>query len=298
MTATSAKAKYLLAAARKMMLGQGMNCPSCGSNRSKIVDSKFVVVQLRRCQQCGLLHRTPTTAEDESDSFYQSEYAQGFTTDLPNDQQLAQYLKTGFVKTEKDYSPYLAVLDAIGAKKGDRVLDFGCSWGYGSWQMRTHGFRVDSFEVSHPRGSFAKEKLGLNVCFSLTELRGPFDLFFSSHVLEHVPSVAKAIEFAFDVLKPGGLFVAFTPNGSEHHRRTSFEVWHKLWGIAHPNFLDEVFYQKSFAKIPHFMSSNQYDLQELAHWRAANGLQVVSRLEGVELLVVAQKQPHSPVAAS
>jgi hypothetical protein len=54
----------------------------------------------------------------------QSEYAQSFTTDLPNDQQLAQYLKSGFANTGKDYSPYLAVLDALGAHKGDRVLDF------------------------------------------------------------------------------------------------------------------------------------------------------------------------------
>jgi 2-polyprenyl-3-methyl-5-hydroxy-6-metoxy-1,4-benzoquinol methylase len=293
MTATKTKIKYLLAATKKGLLGQGLTCPSCGSGHSRIVDRKYVVTQLRRCQRCGLLHRTPTTSEEESAWFYQSEYAQGFTTDLPDDQQLAHYLESGFANTGKDYSQYLAVLDALGAHKGDSVLDFGCSWGYGSWQLNRHGFRVESFEISRPRASYARDKLQVNVRSSLSDLQGPFDIFFSSHVLEHVPAVAKAIGFALDVLKAGGLFVAFTPNGSEQHRRTNFEVWHRLWGLVHPNFLDEVFYEKSFAKIPHLVSSKPYDLQQLAQWTASNRLPSISRLDGDELLIAA-RTPGAP----
>src|SRR5207237_406681 len=158
----------------------------------------------------------------------QREYTQGFTTELPSEADLEQYRARGYSGTSRDYSSYLAVLDALGATAGQRLLDFGCSWGYGSWQLRQHGFEVQSFEISQPRAQFAGGKLGLSVHSRMLDLSGPIDIFFSSHVLEHVPSVAKALNLGISLLKPNGLFVAFTPNGSAAHRGRDPYVWHKL----------------------------------------------------------------------
>ena len=201
------KLKYLLTCSPKAMLGQGRRCPSCGSGNSAKVDSKFVVTQLRRCAKCQLLYRSPTTTPEENASFYQSDYSQGFTTEMPDEVRLLELTSTKFSQTEKDFSRYIEVLAAIGAKPGDRVLDFGCSWGYGSWQFKQHGFHVESFEISQPRAAFARDKLGISVTSNMSEISGPFDVFFSSHVLEHVPSVKAIIDYAFERLRPGGTFV-------------------------------------------------------------------------------------------
>ena len=108
---------------------QGRQCPACGSARSEAVARKYVVTELRRCRQCELLFRAPTTPEARSDEFYQEEYTDGVTTTTPTDAELDNMLASGFKGSEKDYARYIAVLDALGVPKGARVFEFGCSWG-------------------------------------------------------------------------------------------------------------------------------------------------------------------------
>lgn len=49
---------------------------------------------------------------------------------------------------------------------------------------------------------------------SAARIKSTCDLFFSNHLLEHVPGPSDAIATARRLLKPGRLFVAITPNGS------------------------------------------------------------------------------------
>ena len=60
----------------------------------------------------------------------------------------SQLLSTRFAGEEKNYAGYIAVLHALGVAEGARMLDFGCSWGYGSWQLAQAGFAVEAFEIS------------------------------------------------------------------------------------------------------------------------------------------------------
>lgn len=265
------KIRYLLTCARNNLAEMRFVCPSCGYSCSEVVDRKYFVTSLRRCKQCHLLFRAPTTTADENASFYQEEYAQGFTTDYPNSQQLKTYLDKGFSGTEKDYSTYLEVVRGAGGESGNRLFDFGCSWGYGSYQFQQDGFDVESFEISVPRANFARANLDVKVYSSLSEVSGSFDIFFSSHVLEHVPSVQEAIDFGFSILRPGGLFIAFTPNGSAAYRRKDPKGWHKLWGLVHPNFLDDVYYKYRFSDSSFFLSSNPYSIQDINKWKIDQG---------------------------
>jgi 2-polyprenyl-3-methyl-5-hydroxy-6-metoxy-1,4-benzoquinol methylase len=166
---------------------------------------------------------------------------------------------------------------------GARLPDFGCSWGYGSWQLQRAGFRVTSFEISRPRCRYAREELHLDARDDLAEVAGPFDVFFSAHVLEHVPVVSEVIAMARRLLRPGGIFVAFTPNGSDGHRRRKPEAWMKIWGLVHPNLPDVVFYRKAFAKEQLLLASSPYDTAEIsAQWEGTrNG---AAALDGDELL--------------
>ncbi len=284
------KVKYLSVCIRKRVTHEGFSCPSCGCVSSAVVSRKYLITALRRCEECQLLFRTPTTNAKENASFYQEQYTQGFTTDCPTDELLTNYLEKGFLGAEKDYSTYIDVICAAGGRKGDRLFDFGCSWGYGSWQFMKYGFHVESFEISARRLNFARNKLGVKAYSSLSNVTDTFDIFFSAHVLEHVPSVRRSIEFGMSILRPGGLFVAFTPNGSEEYRKQDSKSWDKLWGLVHPNFLDEKFYKKTFTGKTMLISSRPYPFHLIEEWKAAKASNsTVFQLSGDELLVLVKK---------
>lgn len=279
---------YFLYCLKRLLAGEGASCPSCGSPESRVVSRKYVVTALRRCNRCKILFRSPTTTPDKSENFYQSTYSQGFTTTLPSAEELERLKQAGFKKSEKDYSRHISMLSAIGCKPGEALLDYGCSWGYGSWQLARAGYRVCGYEISVTRCNFARSHLDIEAYTQPEDVQGPFDIFFSSHVLEHVPSVSESIRFARRVLRPGGWFVAYTPNGSEYFRRHEPWAWNQHWGLVHPNFLDEDFYQSIFRSDPHLVTSSPYDLEKIARWASTAEDSLTLDLAGSELVVIAR----------
>lgn len=281
---------YLLTSTRKSLLGEGFSCPSCGCRESTVVSRKYLVTTLRRCGACRLQFRAPTTGAEQSARFYQQDYSEGFTTDCPSDRRLAELLEQGFAGGEKDFSRYIEVIRAAGGEPGQRLFDFGCSWGYGSWQLARQGFEVESFEISAPRARYAREKLGVKVNGELPDEEAGFDIFFSSHVLEHVPSVKRSIEQGMRLLKPGGLFVAFTPNGSARYREVAAESWRKMWGRVHPGFLDECFYQHHFVDRALFIAATPCSPEAIERWSVGEGeRRRIGDLEGSELMLLVRK---------
>jgi len=283
------KIDYLRTCVKKQLAGEGFACPSCGDSNFMFVDRKYLVTSLRRCKNCQLLFRAPTTNLEENALFYQDAYTQGFTTDIPSDLQLEKFLDNGFIGTERDYSTYIELVRNASDTNRNRVFDFGCSWGYGSWQFSQNGFDVESFEISKPRAEFARNRLGVKVHTSLSTVSGLFDVVFSAHVLEHVPSVQESIKFGFSILKPGGIFIAVTPNGSAEFRKRNPKSWHKLWGLVHPNFLDGGFYKSFFADNSYLLASSPYSIQEIKSWYLHGNENCVGDLSGDELLVIAKK---------
>lgn len=277
------KLKYFLTCASKSGARKRFFCPSCGSAKSSIVSRKYLVTTLRRCVQCELLFRAPTTTEAENASFYQETYREGFTTDTPSDSDLKNLLASNFVGHEKDYTRYIDILTALGGQRGDRLLDFGCSWGYGSWQLRRDGFEVLGYEISKPRCRYAREKLKLCACDSIDSLADQsFDIFFSAHVLEHVPAVSEIFALAGRKLKKGGLFLAFTPNGSHDRRLRQPATWNQMWGMVHPNLLDDRFLGRAFPNV--MLATDPYDLGKIrTAWSKGNVGNIV-RMDGAELM--------------
>jgi len=60
------------------------------------------------------------------------------------------------------------------------------------------------------------------------------------------------------MLKPGGLFIALFPNGSENCRAVD-PSWSKYWGESHPNMIDEVFLNRIFGGQPRLYASESAD---------------------------------------
>ena len=283
------KINYLLSSFVKTISRQGMTCPCCGDS-GVIVERKYFFTALKRCKGCKLLFRCPTGTPTENKKYYQDDYKEGFTTELPTSDALQKMTTACFAGTPKDFSDRVAMLKALPITVGGKIIDFGCSWGYASWQFSQAGWNVQSFEISLPRGNYAREKLGMNVVSDMTQLRRDNDLFFSSHVLEHVPNVKETIAEAMKLVKKGGFFAAYTPNGSLARRAVEPRLWTLTWGLKHPTYLDEVFYKKIFQNYPFYITSQPIDLKVVSDWAKGSG-QVIGNLEDGELLLIVKNSP-------
>jgi SAM-dependent methyltransferase len=277
-----------------------LTCPNCGCDSALVEARKYLVTELRRCPECRLLYRAPTDPPEHHHSFYNDgSYRAGFTTHLPDASQLQQLTRTNFSDTAKDYSTYINILCQLGVKAPQRLFDFGCSWGYGSYQLERYGLEVVASEISIDRRNFARRHLNVRLFNELDTLDRDhplscsFDCFFAAHVLEHVPAPKQVIAHAAELLRPGGVFVAFVPNGCASHRQRN-PNWNKLWGEPHPNVIDDGFLRASFERWPRLFASSPYDVGSIR--RPRRGELVAGDLSGGELLFVASK-PDDPRAA-
>src|SRR5262245_57835659 len=134
------KLAYLRRSLAAQFTADRFNCPNCGAAHGRVVDRKYIITQLRRCGSCQMMFRTPIDDPAGNMFFYENEYTQGFTTDVPSDAVLAELKRSSFVGTEKCYSYYIGVLAQLGLKRGTKLFDYGCSWGYGSYQLAQAGF--------------------------------------------------------------------------------------------------------------------------------------------------------------
>lgn len=289
------KAGYLLASLGKRLGGGHRNCPSCGAVPAEVLDRKWLVTVFCRCSRCRLLYRIPTSDTRESEAFYQEDYTEGFTTTLPSSMEIQKLVSSGFAGSEKNYAHYIAVLRALGVVPGARIFDYGCSWGYGSHQLAVAGYQADAFEISRPRAAYARSQLGISMPDLETLSTASYDVFFSAHVIEHVPSPATIVQLGMRLLKPGGLFVCFCPNGSITFRQRAPRDWHLMWGQSHPQLVDEVYLKQVFPRQPLLMHSaplqrwdDPVNLHDVASWQRLP-VSRVGCLEHIELLFVVAK---------
>jgi 2-polyprenyl-3-methyl-5-hydroxy-6-metoxy-1,4-benzoquinol methylase len=277
---------YIRLCAIKTALNRGFHCPSCGGGGGAALDRKWLVTSFRRCNNCSLLFRTPTTTEEENALFYQSAYEEGTTTDLPTDAELETLKMENFASLSTSYLAYIEVIQALGARLGGHVVDFGCSWGYGSYQLKQAGFSVDSFEISKPRAVYARERLDIATVELDDICPESCDVFLSGHVIEHVTSVESMFILGEKALRPGGLFCAFTPNGSSDFRDKNPKGWHRSWGGVHPQLLDDKFVRRMRGRRAFIAATSPYPVDDLRAW---DGSLKLLPMEGHELMIAFRK---------
>lgn len=263
------------------------DCPYCGSNQNKVVDRKFIVTTLNECSECRLMFRHPTDTVKFNREFYQKDYEQedGITTDLPSDSELESLVKKNFFDSPKDFSKVIGTLKSVLVRPPAKVIDYGANWGYTSLQFKKAGFEVESFEISLPRAKFGK-KLGIEIFTDESTLTNNANLFFNSHVIEHLPDIKHMFLLAKKLLDNDGYFVAYCPNGSSAYREKHPEGFHRLWGQVHPNYLSDAFFSQAFRNIPYLIGSDLSGKSEIEKWDG--NTQKILNVSGNELFVFAK----------
>lgn len=107
-------------------------------------------------------------------------------------------------------------------KSPKRFLDVGCNGGFGVEAARENGLEAVGIDLdavslayakkNYPRGEYYHspvERLPVSI--------EPFDIIYSSEVIEHVPNPHPFVEAISRLLKPGGIFYVTTPD--IHHWR-------------------------------------------------------------------------------
>jgi len=277
------KSQYFL---RSLLnIGTAKICPYCKSHKHTLVDSKYILTTLNECAECRLMFRHPLDTVNFNRKFYQDDYEQhdGITTDLPTEAEIAQLLASNFAGSGKDYSDKIEILKALTAKPSPVVVDYGANWGYTSYQLMQAGFKVQSYELSKPRAAFGK-KIGVNILTEEDQLKSGIDIFFNSHVIEHLPDIKNMFQLAKKLLNDDGYFVAYCPNGSADMKRKNPALFHNFWGQVHPNCLSAEFFATVFKDVPYLIGSD--GCNEISGWDK-NSQQILD-VSGNELFVIAK----------
>lgn len=283
----SQKIQYLLDSAKRYF--EPIICPFCNSNKSLKIDQKYIVTRLFECKECHLYYRHPIERISKNEKFYQDDYVESdrITTTLPSSEELSDFIKNGFNSGNKNAQRYKDVfLKLFPDLPNLRVVDYGSSWGYVSWQLANFGFDVESYEISKPRALYGNKYLGLNILMNESEIRPENDIFFSSHVIEHHPSLKDMISLAKLKLKKAGYFIAISPNGSLDYRKADPAGFHHGWGKVHPNYLNVDFYRTIFKDVPYYIGSSPFDLESIRPLKQSD--QIIGDVSSEELIVIAR----------
>ncbi len=279
------KLKYLLDSV--LASSQRVRCTYCQSEDCIEIDRKYFVTRLMECQDCHLYFRYPVDKKEENADFYQTEYQESdrITTNLPDAAVLEDLKKDGFRVDGKNADRHLELFARLfPAQQSLRIIDYGSNWGYSSYQFKLAGHEVQGFEISRSRAAYGIQNLGVDICMDENLLRKDNHIFFSSHVIEHHPDIASMIRLAKSLLKDGGYFIAFCPNGSLAFRMKNPETFHRFWGKVHPNYLNVDFYKKVFRGNPYHISSNPVIMGDIHPLQKQDS--VVGDLSGDELMVI------------
>lgn len=147
-------------------------------------------------------------------------------------------------------------------RKGDDVLEIGCSSGFMLDDLRQKGMQVVGIEPSGGFGDFLTKK-GHEHYSEIDELKKKkpkkkFDAVIHFFVLEHVRDPFSFLTEQLALLKPGGLIIAEVPNVNDPlisvYKIPAFEKFY--WSIAHHYYYSP----ESLSKILDGLKCSKYEI--------------------------------------
>jgi len=241
-----------------------------GRGEFVLIQRKYLITKLIKCNKCKLQHRHPKDNYEFLKKFYQEEYqvGSGYMTMFPDNEKLIKITEAKFISNElRDFT---FILDLVKDKANApvRVVDYGCSWGYVVAQLKMAGADAAGFEISKRMVNYGKEKLGLDLVYNEKELRNGNDVLFCAHTIKHLSDISSFLQTAKNCLTSKGFLVIICTNGTNEYRKENPSNFSQSWGLAHPNFLDVDFFATNFKNNPYLiLTSNwQHDTEKIKEW--------------------------------
>lgn len=172
---------------------------------------------------------------------------------------------------ERRYLEFLSYYSLFPSHRLDTVLELGCGIGYQSAFLSKVANKVvatdleDESIASHAPGMLRAMKLHQNLKVSNVILKAcsaenlpfednSFDMVYSSHVLEHIPNLEKALQEIYRVLKPGGINFCVVPT-----RADKFYSFFNFYSYLASRFIIRIgtFVKNIFSKSNYFVSNHE-----------------------------------------
>lgn len=241
------KHQFLLKTLVKYATLQSTGCPYCNCRRTSILQWKNRIWQLRQCDECSLNFRYPKDGPRENLGFYQKDYQQENVTDLPREEDMPFHISDHFKSVGRDLTTHLKTIREI--VPNGPILDYGCSWGYGVYQLSQAGYQATGFEISRPRVEYGRRALKVNLTSDLATLPGKgFNAIYSAHVLEHIPDPKSSLVAFQRLLKPGGKLFLYVPNCSGDNAKRLGVKWGQMINEKHVLALTAEFFHRNLPK--------------------------------------------------
>ena len=187
-------------------------CLICGGTRVRevLVQHGYQVVA---CVVCGFQFVYPTPTPEQLADYYD----QGYTVPLERD-----------AYNPSRHNERLAELERWLPARG-RLLEVGCSYGYGLAIARERGWQVAGVELSPTASQYAHEHFGLQVfpgdLLDAPLEDGSFDAAVMWHVLEHTHDPRAQLSRLHALLRPGGVLGVRVPNVRSLGARAAGRSW-------------------------------------------------------------------------
>lgn len=213
-----------------MFMGKITNepqCNHCGSMTHRAIFSKFGY-DLVQCSDCDLAYIANPPEPDDLAASYQHEADYHVPLTDPGSREFATMSRVAH--THLDFVHRHA--------QGGRLLDVGCSTGLFLSAATSAGFHATGVEFSRGSATFARQHFGLDVIdgdiHAVVASNASYDILTMFDVIEHVPDPARDMRKAWQLLKPGGLFILSTPNLDGLFPQWSLKVAQQLDYWPHP----------------------------------------------------------------
>jgi SAM-dependent methyltransferase len=182
-----------------------VECNLCGSDKYRAVysmpDARYFVEEwftVVECTNCGLGFVNPRPTKSEISRYYPSSFYDYF--DHERDYHFRRYA------AEAKFLP------KIGSDNHRLLLDLGCANGDFPRFMQKLGWKVEGVEVSETSRRISDFKVYRQEFKDIALNEPHYDAITAWAVLEHVHDPMSYFKKAFQVLKPGGVFVFLVTN--------------------------------------------------------------------------------------
>lgn len=253
-------------------------CPLCQQAGGKC--RRFTTVRgwnYVGCPRCSLVFLNPRPTREELAIFYNQYYV---------------YDRERYRRTVEQQKSWLQLLERF-SKKGGKLLEVGCSYGYFLAAARDYGWQVEGIELSAEAASFARQRLRLPIIQGTLsdrrkEIFGLYDVVVAWHLLEHEIDPFKFLKEAYDILCPGGILALRVPNLDSAVAELAGACWQWLSPPEH-------IYMFSARTLCSFLTSSRFQvlLTQTARGNARNMWFEVLRARTKLLLLRTTHQGHN-----